>query len=247
MTVTLLKRDCGLRLFNGPMTPSSSSPRMPTYACARNRRANTAARPSGNASNGATIPARELPADRGAGARGERGRADAVDAYDPDMDQAIHEVLEAADDSINTEHPPGFEWDALSARVDLLRPELERIADRPFDLDDEVQDASFFGDLAIYRMTEEEAGTRDVGSAVACSRRCSQCGSRTSERCSQRGASAAQSVFGRTDHGAAQGRDIGRVPLSYPRRHLTRRTAAPIRHSTERHGGRGYFDYFVPR
>ena len=56
MTVTLLKRDCGLRLFNGPMTPSSSSPRMPTYACARNRRANTAARPSGNAPNAGDDP-----------------------------------------------------------------------------------------------------------------------------------------------------------------------------------------------
>jgi hypothetical protein len=81
------------------------------------------------------------------------------------MDQAIHELLEAVDDSINTEHPPEFEWDILSARVELLKPELERIAGRPFDLDHEVQDASFFGDLGVYRLTEQEAplGRRERG------------------------------------------------------------------------------------
>jgi hypothetical protein len=56
VTVTLLKPDCGLRLFNGPMTPPSSSPRMPTYAFAWNRRANTAARPSGSAPNAGDDP-----------------------------------------------------------------------------------------------------------------------------------------------------------------------------------------------
>ncbi|HJT78239.1 MAG TPA: hypothetical protein VJ739_13630 [Gemmataceae bacterium] len=67
------------------------------------------------------------------------------------MEPAIRELLDATDDSEHAEHPPGFDWSALRGRVTALQPELERVARRPFVLDDKVQDASFFADLFIRR------------------------------------------------------------------------------------------------
>jgi hypothetical protein len=65
------------------------------------------------------------------------------------MQPAVHELLDAADDPGHAEHPPGFDWAALRSRVISLQPVLERIAARPFVLDDKAQDASFFADLSI--------------------------------------------------------------------------------------------------
>jgi hypothetical protein len=81
------------------------------------------------------------------------------------MNSAIRELLDSVDDPIHAEHPPGFDWDDLSARVERLKPKLERIAGRTLDLDDEVEAASFFGDLSTYRLTEQEAalGRREHG------------------------------------------------------------------------------------
>jgi hypothetical protein len=67
------------------------------------------------------------------------------------MDQTTRQLLDAADDPEHTEYPPGFDWSGLRARVSALQPILERIAGRPFVLDDNAQDASFFGDLSIQR------------------------------------------------------------------------------------------------
>ena len=67
------------------------------------------------------------------------------------MEQAIRELLDTADDAEHAEFPPRFDWAALRERVVLLQTELERIAGRPFVLDDQVQDASFFADLSIQR------------------------------------------------------------------------------------------------
>ena len=65
------------------------------------------------------------------------------------MEPAVRELLEAADDPDHAEHPPGFDWAGLRARVAALQPVLERIAGRPFVLDDGAQDASFFADMSI--------------------------------------------------------------------------------------------------
>jgi hypothetical protein len=65
------------------------------------------------------------------------------------MEQAVRELLDAADDPDHAEHPPGFDWATLRVRTAALQPILERIAGRPFVLDDRAQDASFFADLSI--------------------------------------------------------------------------------------------------
>ena len=67
------------------------------------------------------------------------------------MEQFVREILEQYDDPKNAEYPPGFVWSSFHDRLMALQPELERIADRPFVLDDQVQDASFFADLSIQR------------------------------------------------------------------------------------------------
>jgi hypothetical protein len=65
------------------------------------------------------------------------------------MESAVRKLLDGADDPDHAEHPPGFEWAALRARVTVLQPVLERIAGRPFVLEDNAQDASFFCDTSI--------------------------------------------------------------------------------------------------
>ena len=67
------------------------------------------------------------------------------------MEQAIRGLLDAADDAIHAEGDPELDWPAVRATVAALKPELERIAGRPFVLDDKVQDSTFFADLSIQR------------------------------------------------------------------------------------------------
>src|SRR5260221_6094677 len=67
------------------------------------------------------------------------------------MEQAIRELLNAADDPTHAERHAELDWSAIHAGVAALRPELERIAGRPLVLDDKAQDASFFADLSIQR------------------------------------------------------------------------------------------------
>jgi hypothetical protein len=67
------------------------------------------------------------------------------------VDQAVAELLDAADSPIHAECDPGLDWPARHAAVAALRPELERLAGRRFVLDDQVQDATFFADLSIQR------------------------------------------------------------------------------------------------
>ena len=62
------------------------------------------------------------------------------------MDQAIRELLEAADDPIHHEEPPDLDWERLGERITRLEPKLSRIAGIPFALDDTAEDATFFGD-----------------------------------------------------------------------------------------------------
>ena len=70
------------------------------------------------------------------------------------MQPSTLKFLQAADDASNVESPPKFDWAGLRSRLLDLQPHLERIADRGFTLDDKVQDASFFGDLAIVKSSE---------------------------------------------------------------------------------------------
>jgi hypothetical protein len=67
------------------------------------------------------------------------------------MEARLREILERADDAGRAEYPPGFDRSAIRDRLGVLQPELERIAGRAFVLDDNAQDASFFGDLSIQR------------------------------------------------------------------------------------------------
>jgi hypothetical protein len=67
------------------------------------------------------------------------------------MKSTVRVLLGLADDPEHAEYPPGFDWSALQARVAALRPKLEQIANREFVLDDQAQDATFFGDLSIQR------------------------------------------------------------------------------------------------
>jgi len=83
------------------------------------------------------------------------------------MEEALRERLEAADDPIHLEHPPELDdlspvevveyWDEINERLERLERKLSRIAGRTFVLDDEVQDATFFGDLSIDRLAEAGA------------------------------------------------------------------------------------------
>lgn len=58
-------------------------------------------------------------------------------------------LLELADDSTACEFPPGFNHRASMKRVKDLKPKLSAIVGKPFTLDVNVQDASFFTELAI--------------------------------------------------------------------------------------------------
>jgi len=67
-----------------------------------------------------------------------------------------HALLAARDHATACECPPGFDWERAVARVRELMPELKRIAGIELQLDTNVEDASFFCDLACYR--EERPG-----------------------------------------------------------------------------------------
>jgi hypothetical protein len=64
-------------------------------------------------------------------------------------------TLQAADDAEHSEFPPAFDWPMSMNRVRACRPILEEIAGHAFELDDKVQDASYFAALSI---TEPIAG-----------------------------------------------------------------------------------------
>jgi hypothetical protein len=66
------------------------------------------------------------------------------------MEPDLLKVLLAADDPEQCEAPSGFDWAREMGQVKKLAPLLERIASRPFTVDESVQDASFFTDLSTY-------------------------------------------------------------------------------------------------
>jgi hypothetical protein len=65
------------------------------------------------------------------------------------MEVAKLKLLESVDDPQACEHPSQFDWHESMSRVRALKSRLESIAGHTFIMDDNVQDASFFTDLAI--------------------------------------------------------------------------------------------------
>lgn len=71
------------------------------------------------------------------------------------------QLLRSVDDPEpeNCESPPGFNWTASMKRVRSLKPELEQIVGRHLDIDENVQDASFFTELAAHVPGEDSIET----------------------------------------------------------------------------------------
>lgn len=67
------------------------------------------------------------------------------------MDPRTRQLLLDADDPVAYEMPAGFDWQRAMTRVRALVPILEAIVGRPLTLDEHVQDASFFTDVACHR------------------------------------------------------------------------------------------------
>jgi hypothetical protein len=80
--------------------------------------------------------------------------APAAIRLDRAMSRSELSILLDADDPVACEYPAGFDWSRAIAEVRSLKPEVERIAGRTFQLDDQVQDASFFAELAVRKPSE---------------------------------------------------------------------------------------------
>jgi len=79
-----------------------------------------------------------------------------------DVNETIRDLLIAVD---TTGEPPSYGWTAEFDRVRAVQSALERIAGRRFDLDENVQDATFFTELAIH-VPGREAGWIDTVFAI---------------------------------------------------------------------------------
>lgn len=66
------------------------------------------------------------------------------------MDAEKLKLLELADHETACEFPPGFDYRVSLKRVEELQPKLNAIVGKTFQLDLNVQDASFFTELAIF-------------------------------------------------------------------------------------------------
>lgn len=66
------------------------------------------------------------------------------------MDAAKLQLLEMIDDLVACEYPANFDFCASMQRVKALKPKLDAIAQKSFEIDENVQDASFFTELAIF-------------------------------------------------------------------------------------------------
>jgi hypothetical protein len=75
------------------------------------------------------------------------------------VDQAVLTKLMVADDPEACEMPRQINWASLLGRVGALKPVCDKIAGRGFELDDGVQDASYFADIALHSWNGRMAGT----------------------------------------------------------------------------------------
>jgi len=67
------------------------------------------------------------------------------------MNPETLEKLQAADDPTEWESPEGFDCNGAISRVRRLKPEIEHLVGRAFEMDENVQDASFFTDLSLHK------------------------------------------------------------------------------------------------
>ncbi|MBL4637357.1 MAG: hypothetical protein JKY56_26110 [Kofleriaceae bacterium] len=67
------------------------------------------------------------------------------------MDESTRQLLIASDHATACEAPPGFNWKESMRRVRVLVPRLEQLVGQSLSTDENVQDASFFTDVACYR------------------------------------------------------------------------------------------------
>ncbi|MBD2075485.1 hypothetical protein H6F86_16595 [Phormidium sp. FACHB-592] len=67
------------------------------------------------------------------------------------MKQETLAKLQSADDPAEWESPVDFDWHEAMSRVRRLKPEIEQLTGRPFEIDENVQDASFFTELSLHK------------------------------------------------------------------------------------------------
>ena len=65
------------------------------------------------------------------------------------MDTRTREILMKNDSATDLEYPPGFNWEASMAAIRALRLHAEKVLGQALELDDQVQDASFFAELFV--------------------------------------------------------------------------------------------------
>jgi hypothetical protein len=83
------------------------------------------------------------------------------------MEATKLQLLESVDDPQACECPSGFDWHSSMTRVRELKSRLESLAGQPFIMDENVQDASFFTDLAIVGRERYVSGIgKVVGSKI---------------------------------------------------------------------------------
>ncbi len=73
-------------------------------------------------------------------------------------------LLLAGDDADHCEAPPDFDWERERERVERLKPALDVIVGREFELEDRIQDAAFFAELSI--LSERPRFDRRLGTNV---------------------------------------------------------------------------------
>jgi hypothetical protein len=67
------------------------------------------------------------------------------------MKDSIQKILIAADDDVQCEWPLEFNREIALDRVRAIQPILEKTLDCNLDLDDSIQDASYFASLALWK------------------------------------------------------------------------------------------------
>jgi hypothetical protein len=78
------------------------------------------------------------------------------------MDRRIHELLLSNDSSTHWEYPPGFDWAGAWEAVRRYQAAAEEILGYPLKADNQVEDASFFGELFVF----EEGAVRPPVTAL---------------------------------------------------------------------------------
>ncbi|REJ97022.1 MAG: hypothetical protein DWQ34_03075 [Planctomycetota bacterium] len=66
------------------------------------------------------------------------------------VDDALRNILLSVDHATACEAPPSFDWSRAIERVRAIQAEVQSITGRQFEIDENVQDGSFFTDLATY-------------------------------------------------------------------------------------------------